>query len=165
MPDATLAKTKNLLSRQGRYWARLSVPVALRPIITKRELLEPLGADRTQARRVEGGGRSHLALSAVACVASSQTLIRSRQGPARRKRQFISVDWSRDPRRLKIIRRRLRSPRRLPGAPRPWLPTEHDRTGRSRPGSSYECSRTTSPGRSTMARWCRESCTACPCRS
>jgi hypothetical protein len=51
MPPATLAKTKNLLNRQGRYWARLSVPSALRPIIMKRELLEPLGPDRTQALR------------------------------------------------------------------------------------------------------------------
>lgn len=37
---------------QCRYYARLTVPVALRPIVGKRELTEPLGADRTVAIRL-----------------------------------------------------------------------------------------------------------------
>ena len=45
------AKVRNLLPRKGRYWARVSVPEALRPIIGKRELTEPLGADLTIAKR------------------------------------------------------------------------------------------------------------------
>jgi hypothetical protein len=44
-------KHKNLLNRNGRYWARLSVPEVLRPIIMKRELLEGLGPDLMLARR------------------------------------------------------------------------------------------------------------------
>src|SRR5262249_28828002 len=45
------AKVRNLLPRKGRYWARVSVPKGLRPIIGKRELTEPLGADLTMAKR------------------------------------------------------------------------------------------------------------------
>lgn len=45
-------KIRNLLPRNGRYYARLTVPVALRPIVGKRELTEPLGADRTVAIRL-----------------------------------------------------------------------------------------------------------------
>lgn len=67
MPRPTLTKTKHLLNRQGRYWARLSVPEALRPIIMRRELLEPLGPDRTQAlRKLPGAvGRMHDKLNAA----------------------------------------------------------------------------------------------------
>jgi integrase len=42
-------KVRHLLNRSGRYCARVSVPATLRPILGKRELLEPLGADRKQA--------------------------------------------------------------------------------------------------------------------
>lgn len=45
-------KIRNLLPRNGRYYARLTVPAPLRPIIGKRELTEPLGADRTVAIRL-----------------------------------------------------------------------------------------------------------------
>jgi integrase len=51
MADKSLAKIQHLLPRKGRYWARLAVPDALRPIIMKRELTEPLGADLTLAKR------------------------------------------------------------------------------------------------------------------
>jgi hypothetical protein len=51
LPAQTQAKHKHLLNRHGRYWARLSVPQALRSIINKRELLESLGPDRTLALR------------------------------------------------------------------------------------------------------------------
>ncbi len=44
-------KIRHLLSRQGRFYARLSVPEALRSRIGKRELLEPIGADRIKAIR------------------------------------------------------------------------------------------------------------------
>ncbi|WP_293808403.1 tyrosine-type recombinase/integrase [uncultured Bosea sp.] len=45
-------KIRNLLPRNGRYYARLTVPALLRPIVGKRELTEPLGADRTVAIRL-----------------------------------------------------------------------------------------------------------------
>jgi integrase len=67
MPAQTLAKRTHLLNRNGRYWARLSVPAALRPIINKRELLESLGPDRTEAlRKLPGAvGRMHDVLVAA----------------------------------------------------------------------------------------------------
>jgi integrase len=42
---------RHLLSRNGRFYARVAVPQALRSTVGKRELLEPIGADRTQALR------------------------------------------------------------------------------------------------------------------
>jgi hypothetical protein len=45
------AKIPHLLARKGRYWARVSVPEVLRPILGKRELTERLGADLMVARR------------------------------------------------------------------------------------------------------------------
>lgn len=48
---ANHATVRNLLDRNGRYFARLIVPAPLRPIIGKRELLTPLGGDRTKAIR------------------------------------------------------------------------------------------------------------------
>lgn len=44
-------KIRHLLSRSGRYYARVVVPVTLRRYVGKTELLEPLGADRTAALR------------------------------------------------------------------------------------------------------------------
>ena len=74
MPTQTLAKRSHLLNRNGRYWARLSVPEALRPIIMKRELLEPLGPDRTQAlRKLPGAvGRMQDVLNTVISAANSR---------------------------------------------------------------------------------------------
>ncbi len=40
---------KNLLNRDGRYYARLTVPKKLRIAVGKRELRTPLGADRREA--------------------------------------------------------------------------------------------------------------------
>ena len=51
VPDKTPVKHKHLLDRDGRYWARLSVPKALRSIVNKSELLESLGPDKTEALR------------------------------------------------------------------------------------------------------------------
>jgi hypothetical protein len=45
------SKIRHLLNRDGRYYARVSIPSALRPALGKRELLEPLGADRGEALR------------------------------------------------------------------------------------------------------------------
>jgi hypothetical protein len=45
------SKTKNLLERDGRFYARLSVPTSLKTIVGKRELLEALGSDRRTALR------------------------------------------------------------------------------------------------------------------
>lgn len=48
-------KIRHLLNRGGRYYARLSVPVALRSIVGKRELVEALGPDtRTAERKLSG---------------------------------------------------------------------------------------------------------------
>lgn len=44
-------KVRHLLHARGRYSARLAVPEALRGIVGKRELLQPLGADRVAALR------------------------------------------------------------------------------------------------------------------
>lgn len=44
-------KVRHLLYVRGRYSARLAVPKALRSIVGKRELLQPLGADRAVALR------------------------------------------------------------------------------------------------------------------
>jgi hypothetical protein len=51
MPAQTVAKRTHLLNRNGRNWARLSVPHALRLIVNKLELLESLGPDRVEALR------------------------------------------------------------------------------------------------------------------
>lgn len=48
---AVAGKVRHLLHVHGRYSARLAVPVALRSIVGKRELLQPLGADRVVALR------------------------------------------------------------------------------------------------------------------
>ncbi len=42
---------KNVQILRGRYYARIAVPEELRPIVGKRELREPLGADRSTAQR------------------------------------------------------------------------------------------------------------------
>jgi hypothetical protein len=42
---------RHLLSRNGRFYARVAVPNAMRSIVGKREILEPIGADRTEALR------------------------------------------------------------------------------------------------------------------
>lgn len=44
-------KIRYLLERNGHYWTRIAVPVELRPIIGKRELLEALGDSREAALR------------------------------------------------------------------------------------------------------------------
>ncbi len=44
-------KTRHLLERNGRYYARVTVPEKARKAIGKRELLAPLGADRREALR------------------------------------------------------------------------------------------------------------------
>jgi site-specific recombinase XerD len=74
MPAQTLAKRTHLLNRNGRYWARLSVPGALRSIVNKRELLEPLGPDRVEAlRKLPGAiGRMHDILTAARADHTSQ---------------------------------------------------------------------------------------------
>src|SRR5690348_4822631 len=49
------AKVRHLLDRAGRYWARVSVPAAVRSKLGKRELLVSLGPDRREAlRRLPG---------------------------------------------------------------------------------------------------------------
>lgn len=49
--SAKARKPKYLLLRQGRYWARVTVPKELRPIVGRNELREPLGPDLKAAER------------------------------------------------------------------------------------------------------------------
>jgi hypothetical protein len=42
---------RHLLSRNGRFYARVAVPKALRSIVGKRELQEAIGAGRSEALR------------------------------------------------------------------------------------------------------------------
>ncbi|WP_375763092.1 tyrosine-type recombinase/integrase [Bradyrhizobium sp. Pha-3] len=88
MASKSPAKTKNLLDRNGRYWARLAVPAALRPIIGKRELLEALGPDLTVAKRKLPGaiGRMQDQLNA-----------------AREERAAVSQPLARPPREGRIL--------------------------------------------------------------
>lgn len=46
-----MSKTRHLLHRDGRYYARIVVPQELRKTVGKTELREPLGADRREALR------------------------------------------------------------------------------------------------------------------
>ncbi len=55
---------RNLLIRDGRYYARLAVPLGLRKHVGKRELLRPLGGDRTVALKMLPG-----------CVAEFQNIL------------------------------------------------------------------------------------------
>jgi integrase len=49
--ELEMTAPKNMVIRNGRYYARLAVPKNLRPIIGKRELTAALGSDRRQALR------------------------------------------------------------------------------------------------------------------
>ena len=44
-------RVRHLLERNGRHYARVAVPEPLRAIVGRRELVSPLGADRTHALR------------------------------------------------------------------------------------------------------------------
>jgi integrase len=66
------AKVRHLLDRDGRYYARIGVPAPLRPAIGKRELLEPLGADRKEALRKLPGAIARMQDSLSAARAESQ---------------------------------------------------------------------------------------------
>ena len=75
-------KVRHLLERSGRYYARISIPESLRPIVGKRELSEALGGDR------------QLALRALpAAVTRLQAILNSAQA------QAASVETTRQPRR------------------------------------------------------------------
>jgi hypothetical protein len=45
-------KVRHLVERNGRYWARIVVPLHLRSILKKSELRESLGAGRSEALRL-----------------------------------------------------------------------------------------------------------------
>ena len=65
-----MRSVRHLLCRDGRYFARLAVPIVLREIVGKRELLEPLGPDRTAA----------LASLPAAIARFQEVLVGARQG-------------------------------------------------------------------------------------
>jgi integrase len=61
------AKVRNLLDRDGRYFARVVVPTELREFVGKRELLTPLGPDRRNAlKRLPSAVAAHLDTLATA---------------------------------------------------------------------------------------------------
>ena len=70
------ANVKNLLNRDGRYWARMGVPKALRATIGKRELLTALGPDRREALRQLPG--------AIATMQAALDTARAQANPLRR---------------------------------------------------------------------------------
>ena len=61
------AKIRNLLDRDGRYFARVVVPTEFRELVGKRELLTPLGPDRRNAlKRLPSAVAAHLDTIATA---------------------------------------------------------------------------------------------------
>lgn len=76
-------KIRHLLERGGRYYARLAVPVKLRPIVGKLELTEALDADKRIAERMLPGvlARMHAQLDAA----------RLQIDPSAKKRRTIPV--------------------------------------------------------------------------
>ena len=52
MGSSMAAKLRHWKEKEGRYWARISIPLALRPFFgNKTQITEPLGGDRRQAER------------------------------------------------------------------------------------------------------------------
>lgn len=75
-------KLRNWKEKGGRFYARLAVPTALKPILGKSELLEPLGADRKTAIR-----------ALPAAVTRLQTQIASAVREAQAKGVAVSADY------------------------------------------------------------------------
>lgn len=87
-------KVRHLLHVHGRYSARLAVPAALRSIVGKRELLQPLGADRIVALRKLPGAVAEMqaVLDAARARAKEGEAARA---PARRGRPLTAQQMAR----------------------------------------------------------------------
>jgi site-specific recombinase XerD len=90
MAEKSAAKIPHLLPRKGRYWARLAVPEALRPIIMKRELTEPLGPDLMVAKRNLPGAIARMQQRLAEAREQVQTEKRP-SAPAPRKGRILSL--------------------------------------------------------------------------
>jgi hypothetical protein len=75
-------KLRNWKEKGGRFYARLAVPVPLKAIVGKSELLEPLGADRKAAIRAH-----------PAAVARLQTQIMKANRQAAGQGVYASPDY------------------------------------------------------------------------
>lgn len=87
-------KVRHLLHARGRYSARVAVPATLRSIIGKREMLEPLGADRTLALR----GLPAAVARMQATLEAARTQLKQNQSvaaPARRGRPLTAQQMAR----------------------------------------------------------------------
>lgn len=87
-------KVRHLLHARGRYSARLAVPEALRGIVGKRELLQPLGADRVVALRMLPGAVAEMqaTLDAARARAKAEGAARA---PARHGRPLTAQQMAR----------------------------------------------------------------------
>ncbi|GJD31897.1 Tyrosine recombinase XerC [Methylobacterium adhaesivum] len=88
-------KVRHLLHVNGRYSARVVVPEALRSIVGKRELLQPLGADRVVALRKLPGAVAEMqaVLDAARARAKEGEAPRA---PARRGRPLTAEQMARE---------------------------------------------------------------------
>lgn len=88
-------KVRHLLHVHGRYSARVVVPVALRGIVGKRELLQPLGADRVVALRKLPGAVAEM--QAVLDAARARVKEgEAARAPARRGRPLTAEQMARE---------------------------------------------------------------------
>lgn len=78
-------KVRHLLDRDGRFFARMVVPKALRPIVGRSEMLEPLGPDRTLALRKHPAAVAEMQAILDAARAQAKTK-QAVAAPARRGR-------------------------------------------------------------------------------
>ncbi|MCC0003824.1 MAG: tyrosine-type recombinase/integrase [Methylobacteriaceae bacterium] len=80
-------KVRNLLNRNGRYFARIAVPADLREIVGKRELRTPLGPDLREATR-----KHPAALAALLdTLATARRIANAAKPPARRFASNIEI--------------------------------------------------------------------------
>jgi len=80
-------KVRNLLNRNGRYFARIAVPADLREIVGKRELRTPLGPDLREATR-----KHPAALAALLdTLATARRIANAVKPPARRFASNIEI--------------------------------------------------------------------------
>jgi|PersoiStandDraft_1058852.scaffolds.fasta_scaffold20370_2 hypothetical protein len=81
------AKVRHLLLRAGRYYARRGVPEKLRSIVGKNELLEALGAGRSEALRRLPGAVHRMQET----LEASQSEAKTTQTPRPRKGRTLSA--------------------------------------------------------------------------
>ena len=77
---------RHLLERNNRYYARLTVPVALRGVVGKRELTEALDADKRIAYRMLPAALANMHRTIDAARIQTKTVAKARTQPIRGKR-------------------------------------------------------------------------------